>query len=335
MKRSIFLAWGLLAVVFLLAVLGIWQRGADVQTREQSWTAPDPGASDSAIVLRVKLGDTVQEMDMDNYLQGVLRAEMPASFAIEALKAQAVAARTETVYKMEHGPAANHPDADICDNINCCQAYKAEEDARAAWGDAAEDYLAKIVTAVRETDGTVILYDNQPILAVFFSAASGQTNQAGEVWMNDLPYLQSVQSPEGADEVPNYYSVASFTEEEFRRIFLAAFPAADLSGAAADWFGVMDCTDSGMVRTLEVGGISVKGTKLRTLFSLRSAAFTVAAEDGEIVFRVTGYGHGVGMSQYGANVLAQAGKSYAEILQWYYTDVTLGAFTPKTLASGG
>ncbi len=333
MKKSLIAAWMLIAVVFALGLMGLAGRSILPNTQKEKITVPDPGVSDSSVSIRVKIGDTVQKMNLDSYVQGVLRAEMPASFELEALKAQAVAARTETLYKVENGPVANHPDADICNNINCCQAYKTEEDAQAAWGENADYYSAKIATAVRETDGMTILYQDKPILAAFFSAASGQTNNSGDVWINDLPYLQSVQSPEGENEVPNYYSIATFSQEEFKSTFLSQFPEADFSGSTNTWFGAPTRNDSDMVLSISIGGVTVKGTQVRSLFALRSAAFTVAAEDGNIVFHVTGYGHGVGMSQYGANTMAQQGKTYLEILEWYYTGVTVAPYTPKTLAS--
>ena len=331
MKRSIILAWGLILAVFALGLFGLAGRGGAL-LGEEKIDVPDPGAADSAVTIRVKLGDAVQEMDLDTYLQGVLRAEMPASFEEEALKAQAVAARTETLYKVENGPVANHPEADICDDVNCCQAFLPAETAEKNWGKQAKKYAAKIAAAVRETDGMVILYEDEPILAAFFSSASGRTNPSGDVWVTDLPYLRSVQSPEGESEVPNYYSVASFSPEEFREIFLAAHPEADLDGAPEDWIGAVERSDSDMVLSIVIGGVKVKGTEVRALFSLRSAAFIVAAEEGEIVFRVTGYGHGVGMSQYGANVMAAEGSTWREILEWYYTGVTIGPYTPKNLA---
>ena len=331
MKRSIILAWGLILAVFALGLFGLAGRGGAL-LGEEKIDVPDPGAADSAVTIRVKLGDAVQEMDLDTYLQGVLRAEMPASFEEEALKAQAVAARTETLYKVENGPVANHPEADICDDVNCCQAFLPAETAEKNWGKQAKKYAAKIAAAVRETDGMVILYEDEPILAAFFSSASGRTNPSGDVWVTDLPYLRSVQSPEGESEVPNYYSVASFSPEEFREIFLAAHPEADLDGAPEDWIGAVERSDSDMVLSIVIGGVKVKGTEVRALFSLRSAAFIVAAEEGEIVFRVTGYGHGVGMSQYGANVMAAEGSTWRQILEWYYTGVTIGPYTPKNLA---
>ena len=190
-----------------------------------------PGERDSAKTLRVQIQGEVQEMDMGTYLLGVLRAEMPASFEEEALKAQAIAARTYTLYRIRGGGSANHPDADTCDDHTCCKAYINAEQAAANWGSMAVYYEEKLARAVSETDGEVILYDGAPILAVFFSSADGSTQGAGDVWMNDLPYLQKVDSPETEELVPNYYSVATFTAAEFKSLILAAKPDADLSGS--------------------------------------------------------------------------------------------------------
>ena len=153
-----------------------------------------PGEIDSSGTVRVLLGDTVETMTMADYLTGVLRAEMPASFEKEALCAPAVAARTYTLYKLSAG--SNHaPDADIGGDHTCCQAYPGQAQAAAHRGAHAERYEAKIENAVSATDGQTILYDDQPILAVFHSSSAGQTKSAGEVWAQDLPYLLSVSSP--------------------------------------------------------------------------------------------------------------------------------------------
>ena len=182
-----------------------------------------PGDLDGEMVLKVLAGDTVEEMTLGEYLVGVVRAEMPASFEPEALKAQAVAARTYTLYKMQTG--GNHGDtADICTDSTCCQAYISEENARNNWGENADAYEEKIETAVRETDGETILYGGVPILAVFHSCSAGQTRSSGQVWVSDLPYLQAVSSPEPADSIPNYYSRVEFTAEEFREKVLASYP---------------------------------------------------------------------------------------------------------------
>jgi len=286
-----------------------------------------PGKPDRERVLRVKLGNTVEEMTMDAYLQGVLRAEMPASFEMEALKAQAIAARTYTLHKMLSGPIANHPDADACDDINCCKAYKSAEDAAADWGGMALYYEEKLARCIAETDGEAIVYGGEPILAVFFSSSGGHTQNAGAVWQSDLPYLQSVSSPESEELVPNYYSVARFSPDEFRSLFLKAHPEAKLSGSAEGWITDVVRNDADFVTTLRVGGVTVKGNELRSILSLRSPSFTVEFADNAFTFHVTGYGHGVGMSQYGANALALEGMSAEEILEHYFTGTQVRGYT--------
>ena len=301
--------------------------GSSAAPAEEAQSAEIPPAvRDSARTLRVKLGDAVEEMDLETYLRGVVRAEMPASFELEALKAQAVAARTYTLYKMEQGENPSHPEADLCGDFACCQAYRSEEDAAADWGMATAAYENKIRRAVAETDGQVVLYEGTPVLAVFHSSSAGATQNAGDVWQNSLPYLQSVDSPEGADAVPNYYSKVSFTLTDFKERFIAQYPTANLSGSPSNWFTNITQTENGAVRFLEVGGVALSGTDLRTLLGLRSTTFTIDFTDTEVVFSVTGYGHGVGMSQYGANVLAQEGKTYQEILTWYYTGTTVEVY---------
>lgn len=316
----------LAALLFALPVFTVTvvrgQRASE-QPEEPIHLLP-PGEIDSARTLRVLDGDTVTEMSFSDYLQGVLRAEMPASFQEDALRAQAVAARTYTYYKMQNG--GNHGDtADICTDHSCCQAFLGKEKAADNWGKNAERYEAKIENAVSATDGQVMLYGGAPILAVFHSSSAGETWNSGEVWAQDLPYLQSVSSPEG-EGVPNYYSTVELTEAEFREKFLAARPEADLSGPASGW--IRDpVMDSVHVESVTIGGVSVSGPSVRSIFGLRSASFTAEAGDGKITFYVTGYGHGVGLSQYGANAMAEAGSTWREILEHYYTGVTIGTWT--------
>jgi stage II sporulation protein D len=285
-----------------------------------------PGEIDSKEKVRVLLDGGVQEMPMNEYLQGVVRAEMPASFEQEALCAQAVAARTYTLYKIVTG--GNHGDeADVCGDPTCCQAYLGLDSAKKNWGDDAERYEAKIENAVSATDGQTILYGGEPILAVFHSSSAGRTKSSGEVWSQDLPYLQSVSSPEIGGEIPNYFSRVEFTAAEFKKLFLAAHPEADFSGGAEGWVRDLTVTEGTNVDTVTIGGVTVRGAEVRTIFSLRSASFETEVQDGKLVFFVTGYGHGVGMSQYGANEMAKEGSDWQEIISHYYTGVTIAPFT--------
>ena len=283
-----------------------------------------PTAVDRQLRLQVLQNGVCQELDLETYLTGVLRAEMPASFAPEALKAQVVAARTYTLYQLQNG--GNHTDADICTNPACCQAWLDEETSRQNWGASADLYEEKIRTAVRETDGQAMFYSGEPILAVFHSSSSGLTRPAGQVWQNDLPYLQAVASPENAATIPNYYSRVEFSAEEFRTLIHAAYPNADLSGSLHTWLTQRVADDAGNVDTLCVGGITVRGNRLRGILGLRSACFDWAVENDRLVFFVTGYGHGVGMSQYGANAMANNGADWTEILHHYYSNISIHSF---------
>lgn len=275
--------------------------------------------------LRVLDGDTVRDMTMEDYLMGVTAAEMPASFAEEALKAQAVAARTYTLYKLTSG--GNHGDtADICTDSTCCQAYISQEAARSNWGEQADALEEKIRTAVTDTDGEAILYGGVPILAVFHSSSAGLTRAAGQVWQNDLPYLQPVDSPEASASIPNYYSRVDFSPETIREKLLARIPAADLAGDQNTWLKNAVRDSAGSVETVEVGGVTVKGSTVRAALGLRSACFEWELQDGRFAFYVTGHGHGVGLSQYGANAMAEAGADYKTILTHYYTGVTVAVY---------
>jgi len=274
-----------------------------------------------AVRLLTKEGEIV-ELTMADYLWGVVAAEMPASFEEEALKAQACAARTYTVIRQNSG-SQKHPDADICGDSTCCQAYIQRSAAEARWGLNAGEYGEKIDRAVAETDGLGVLYDGQPIQALFFSSAAGKTVDAMEVWGNPVAYLKSVDSPEG-DEVPNYRTQVVLGAEEVKSLTLNAYPGADLSGDPSAWFGEASRNDGGGVISIPLGGVTLTGGQVRALFSLRSAAFTVTWDEAQFIFDVTGYGHGVGMSQYGANAMAKNGSSFEDILTWYYTGAQVG-----------
>ena len=292
---------------------------------------PEPAAPETAAVhhdrdvtLTIQDGNTTEQMTLERYLTGVVRGEMPASFEMEALRAQAAAERSYVYYQLAAGRKDAHPDADFCTDHTCCSAYLSETAAREKWGGDFAPWNTRVEQAVSDTDGQVVLYNGRPILAVFHSSSAGRTAAAGDVWSGDLPYLVSVDSPEGEETVPNYYSTVTFTAAEAKEKLLAAHPELKLSGTPDRWFGAAAENGSGRVETVSVGGTDIEGTELRRIFGLRSACFTVAADSESVTFRVTGYGHGVGMSQYGANQLAREGKTWQEILEWYYTGATVG-----------
>ena len=332
MRQVVATALALLLALFLMPLLLVPQGEGELPAEQGGLpldrTVVTPGPSlDSGRQVKVKLADgRVETMAMDDYLWRVVAAEMPAAFEPEALKAQAVAARTYTCAKMERTTPA-HPEADVCTDVACCQACRTPEEAAASWGANARMYTDKIAAAVTDTDGLAVLYGGKPIQAVFFSSADGRTVDAVEVWGNAVPYLTGVDSPEG-EEVPNYHSTVTLTAEACKAKLLAKYPGADLSGDPSGWFSNTVSNSAGGVESMKVGGVTVSGQALRTLFALRSTSFTVSAGAEGVTFAVTGYGHGVGMSQYGANALAREGKRCEEILKWYYTGVEVARYAP-------
>ncbi len=299
------------------------------QTQEQPPAAKEPEAAPQQAQqepqpalpeqVKVLLSDgTVEEMALEEYLWGVVAAEMPAAFQPEALKAQAVAARSYTRWQMAH-PDGRHPQAQVCTDYACCQAWMSREERLELWPeDSREEYAERITRAVQETAGETLDYQGECALTVFHASSAGQTRSARQVWGQDIPYLVSVDSPEGEEDAPNYYSVVTVTQEDFRSAIASACPEAVLGEDASQWVVREEGTDK-----LTVGGADISAQKLRELFGLRSASFTVECTGESVTFYVTGYGHGVGMSQYGANVMAKNGSSYQDILAHYYPGTTL------------
>jgi len=280
-----------------------------------------PGAADSETRFTALVGNAAETVTMADYLPGVLAGEMPASFEFEALKAQAVAARSYILYHMAHPPAA-HPDCAVCGDSTCCKAWLSEAEMREKWGDDYDQNREKIDRAAAETDGEYLVWEGQAIQAVFHAASGGRTESSANVW-SALPYLVSVDTPETAADVPDFITAVEAAPADFRAAILDVSPDAALDGDAAGWLGPGAWTETGRVSAWQIGGVMVPGTALRSLFSLRSTAFTLEYTGSAFLFTVTGYGHGVGMSQYGANVLAQNGLDYREILAHYYPGTQL------------
>lgn len=311
---------------FALSVLSVGLPLARSQPAEAKPQSPSQRTEyaetrrDAEETVRLLKDGEVTELSVHDYLVGVVAAEMPASFELEALKAQAVAARTYLRRYTEQG--SRHENADICADADCCQAYMSEDELKTAWGDGYGKYAEKIEKAVTKTDGQYLSYEGEAVLAAFHSSSAGRTESSAAVW-SDVPYLVSVSSPEDADTVPNYVSSLSVCDIDFRDTVLYLHPEADFTGASDDWIGKVSYTDGGRVDSIVIGGVSIRGTELRSLFSLRSTAFEISKTEDGFTFTVTGYGHGVGMSQYGANTMAKDGKTYREILAHYYPDTTL------------
>ncbi|MBR5219050.1 MAG: stage II sporulation protein D [Clostridia bacterium] len=277
------------------------------------WTREET-AQRKNITAMVKMADgSVREVDVEEYLYGVLAGEMPASFHKEALKAQAVAARTYIVNKKQNGETDDvHPDADICTDSTHCKAWLSEEEIQSRMGaDWEKTYGKKMHSAISETAGEIMVYDNEPIVAVFHSTGSGKTENSEDVWGGNLPYLRSVESP-GDMTSPKFESEVTVTKSAFESTL----------GVTAD-IGEVTHSQGGAVKSIVIGGKKWSGGEIRSLFGLNSSNFEIQQTDGEFVFHVKGNGHGVGMSQYGANAMAEEGASYDQILKTYYTGVEI------------
>lgn len=266
-----------------------------------------------------------EKIPLDEYLYGVVSAEMPASFEEEALKAQAVVARTYTLYKIQNNNG-KHKDqnADICDSASCCQAWISKEDRFDKWNeDERESNWNKIVNAVNGTQGKIVTYNGQVINAFFHSNSGGTTETPVNVWGGSgYPYLQAVQT-DGEDAYSQYKSEVTLSKEEFVEKITAEHKDFKIDFSQKDCIKIKEYTDGNRVKNIQIGNLELSGVEVRNLFSLRSANFIVSINEDNIKFEVIGYGHGVGMSQTGADSLAKQGKNYEEIIKHYYTGVEI------------
>lgn len=279
------------------------------------------------ILVYIKEEDKVVNMDINQYLKEVIAGEMPAEFNTEALKAQAVAARTYLInriitYKNSEIPEV-HKGGYICTDSTHCKAWISEEKIKEKWDKEKRDfYWKKISDAVDNTDDIIITYKGSPISAVFHSTSSGYTENAKDVWGSDVKYLVSVKS-DGEEKSPRYYSEVELTHDEFKKIATENIENVNFND---ELIGKIIKSDAGGIIYIDIGNVKVKGTDFRFIYGLRSTNVQITITDTTIKMSVKGYGHGVGMSQYGANHLAGEGKNYEEILKTYYTNVELNKY---------
>ncbi|MFZ5597545.1 MAG: stage II sporulation protein D [Bacillota bacterium] len=264
------------------------------------------------------------DLPVEDYVAGVVAAEMPAEFPVEALKAQAVAARTYIMKRQSGGGVLNpvHPGADVCDDPTHYQAWISREEMKKKWGAIKYyQYYLKILTAVHSTAGEVITYNGQLIDPVYHSSCGGRgTVDSGDVWRFQEPYLKGVPCPYDADQEP--VTVTTFTPEEFKKA-TGEDVAAEVSTGGANFFEVVEKTSGDFPKTVRIGKNEFSSTAVREMLGLRSARFDISVEQGVVKVTTVGKGHGVGMCQYGACGMARQGKNYREILKHYYTGVDI------------
>ena len=312
---------GLIALAISLFVLML--RGCAIARGgyEGDSDAPTADGDDATVSIYNADTDKVYSLPLEEYVLRVTAAEMPASFAEEALKAQSVAARTYTARKMASlgGKPCGKGGADVCTDSTCCQAYRTREELSEKWGNSADMYFDKLSGAVSATRGVILTYNGKPIEALFHSSSGGMTEDAANVFGGDAPYLKSVSSP-GEEGFSHYSATVSFTRKQFANAVNAAIKGADISkNKLEEQVKILSKSESGRVTRLQLGGKTVTGRELRQALGLNSTAFTIEISPERVVVSTRGYGHGVGMSQYGAEAMAQRGADYKEILLHYYT----------------
>lgn len=261
----------------------------------------------SVSVMRTDM-DEVEQVPLESYVTHVVASEMPTEFEIEALKAQSLAARTYIVQHLLY-----QDDEEITDKVDH-QVYKDEQELREQWGEEYQEKMNKLKDAVSATEGEIITYDDHPITAAYFSTGNGYTENSEDYWDEELPYLRSVESP-WDEKSPNFLNQEVFTKDEI---------AQSLNVTISDNDDIeISRTKSNRVDQVELSGKAFTGREVREKLSLPSSDFTIEKENDHFIFTTKGYGHGIGMSQYGANGMAEEGKTYDEIIEYFYQDIDI------------
>jgi len=317
MKKIVWITFLIAATMLLmpLSVLGNQPKVVQTVNFENEQKAETEELSDTFRLYDPKT-EKITEISREDYIFGVVAAEMPALYEKEALKAQAVAAYTYACYNREINKAAEY---DLSTDPSNSQCFITKAEAKEKWGSKADEYKEKIESVIKETNDYVIKYDGEIILAVYHAISSGKTETSANVWGKDYPYLKSVDSKWDKDS-QNYTETVSFTVGEIKKKLGEDI---EWGKKAKDYFGKSVLTESGYVDEITVCGKKISGTDIRNKLDLRSACFEVKFKDDKFLITTYGYGHGVGMSQNGANELAKKGKNFKEILQHYYSGCSI------------
>lgn len=309
--------YGWLALVIALSLLLIPLTASSPKKPAVQVNAEVQNENIPAKTIKVKNSETgeIKEMDVKEYLFGVVSAEMPALYHTEALKAQAVAAYTFALYKSEINKDQEY---DITTSHQSDQAFKTREQALNGWGEKGAEYAKKIDDAISQVYSQALTYKGKIILCLYTAISSGKTESSEIAFGQKLPYL--VQKESVGDMLsPDYLSTVTISKDEVTK----KLAEKGIGGDYNSWFSSPKKSESGTVLSMNFGDKTLKGSEIRNIFGLRSPNFQVELKDETFTFTVRGYGHLCGMSQYGANYMAMQGNSYKDILLWYYTDCEL------------
>ncbi len=319
MKKIIFYILFIIILTFCMPVVFTNPFKAE-ETVAEEIEKFDYGEYSNIKLLHVQTNE-VEDIDLDTYLYGVVSSEMPASFELEALKAQAVVARTYTIYQIKNG--GKHENADVCDSSYCCQAWISKENRMARWEpENAKEYWNKIIKAVNDTKGKVIFYSGEPINALFHSNSGGSTELSINVWGGNFPYFQTVETS-GEENYNSYSSEVEVSKDDLIQKMIEKYSDFKIDFSKENCIKIEEYTDSGRIKKILIGNKLISGVEARTLFGLKSAKFDFEILKDSVKFKVTGYGHGVGLSQCGSDTLAKNGRNYEEIIKYYYKDVEI------------
>lgn len=263
--------------------------------------------------------DKIEKLTLENYIRGVVAAEMPTEFELEALKAQALAARTYIIRRLVDKDFSDVPEGAVVSDTIRHQVYLSDEELRERWGLDFERNMGRINQAVNETMGQVLTYEGKPITATFFSTSNGFTENSEEYWNAEIPYLRSVESPWDV-ESPKYEEVMNMSIEDFQQR-LGVELAQPASTAQEPLIEIISRTAGNRVKEVKVGEKTFSGKELREKLDISSSHFDMQLKDREVVIRTKGWGHGVGMSQWGANGMAKEGYAAEDIVKYYYTGI--------------
>lgn len=272
----------------------------------------------------------VEKIDLEEYVKGVVAAEMPAEFHIEALKAQAIASRTYALSRMENY-ADGHPDheqAPLCTGIHCQAYLTLDELINTHSKDWEEKYWSKIEESVDSTEGQVLYYEGKIVEPLYHSTSGGITEDSLDVFAVDIPYLKSVDSPY-EEEAPKFKTLTTLTGDEFLQKLSAKYPSSNVTkDNLSEKIKLVEKTQSGRIKKIAIDGTVINGGEIRDIYELNSTNFTISynPKTNIIEIETIGYGHGVGMSQWGANGMGKKGESCEEILKHFYTGVEIGTY---------